>query len=176
MPQFVDAELTYLEMSRAPVQWRPLPRNAQVSRMDRPTVSEYRRLYDTVGEAWHWVDRRLMPDEELMAEIAHPSVDVLILDIDGETAGYAEVDRRRLPDAQLTYFGLFPRFIGRGLGGRFLDAVVEHTWSSPGVERLWLHTCSLDHEAALPMYRRAGFVEYRRETKRQRLLDSPPAR
>ena len=43
----------------------------------------------------------------------------------GTPAGYAELDRREPPDVQLAYFGLMPEFIGKGLGGFFLDWAVR---------------------------------------------------
>ncbi len=33
--------------------------------------------------------------------------------------------------------------------------------------RLWLHTCTLDHPAALPNYERAGFTVYHQGTIRR---------
>jgi hypothetical protein len=35
-----------------------------------------------------------------------------------------------------------------------------------GVERVHVHTCTLDHPAALSAYRRAGFTAYRRAVER----------
>jgi len=32
-----------------------------------------------------------------------------------------------------------------------------------GPKRVWLHTCTLDHPAALPNYQKAGFAIYKEE-------------
>jgi hypothetical protein len=32
-----------------------------------------------------------------------------------------------------------------------------------GAKRVWLHTCTLDHAAALPNYLRRGFVPFKTE-------------
>jgi GNAT superfamily N-acetyltransferase len=169
-PKFADVTLTFLEMHDRPSRSRPLPDGAVIRRLESPTVDSYRALYNGVGGQWHWADRRLINDDDLRREITHPLVDIIVLDVAGDMAGYAELDRRKWPDLQIAYFGLMPAFIGRGLGGGFLDAILERAWDL-GPSRVWLHTCSLDHPAALPMYRSAGFSEFGTEARKQRLLD-----
>ena len=45
------------------------------------------------------------------------------------------------------------------LGKYFLHCVLDKAWAhAPG--RVWLHTCELDHPAALPTYLQAGFVVF----------------
>ena len=74
----------------------------------------------------------------------------------------------RPADVELVQFGLMPEFIGQGLGGWFIRWIVDHVWSRHP-ERFWLHTCTLDHPAAVPNYRKAGFVQYKQETIRREL-------
>jgi ribosomal protein S18 acetylase RimI-like enzyme len=54
-----------------------------------------------------------------------------------------------------------PEAIGSGLGRFLIGAAIERAFSRP-IQRLWLHTCTLDHPGALAFYMRAGFVPYRR--------------
>ena len=55
-----------------------------------------------------------------------------------------------------------PDFIGQGLGKWFLQWTIDKAWSySP--QRIWLHTCTLDHPAALPMYKKAGFEVFKED-------------
>jgi GNAT superfamily N-acetyltransferase len=81
----------------------------------------------------------------------------------GTPAGYSELNFISAGQVKLEYFGLFPEFIGRGLGGWFLDWTVHQAWR-PGVRRIWVHTCTLDHPNALPVYQKAGFQIYNRVT------------
>lgn len=166
--------VTYLEMTERPTRsLRPPPRDElAIVRAVQPTVSFYRFLYDTVGADWLWVDRRLLADEALRAEIQHPSVELYVLHAAGVPAGFAEVDFRGPKDsktgvrepaeAELKYFGILPEFIGQKLGPYLLDWSIERAWSR-GIQRYWLHTCTRDHPAALPMYKRAGFRPFREE-------------
>jgi GNAT superfamily N-acetyltransferase len=130
----------------------------------RPTVSFYRDLYDTVGAAWLWYERRRLNDEALGAIVRDERVEVHVLWVEGVPAGYAELDLRRMPDIELVYMGLLPEFTGQGLGSYLLDFAIDRAWSF-GPQRLWLHTCNHDHPRALEMYQGAGFVAYRTETK-----------
>jgi GNAT superfamily N-acetyltransferase len=64
---------------------------------------------------------------------------------------------------EIAYFGLLPAFVGRGLGGYLLTVATERAWEL-APPRVWLHTSTLDHPAALPNYLKRGFVISRRET------------
>ena len=77
--------------------------------------------------------------------------------VSGAPAGYFELRRDRAGGTEIVYFGLLPEFTGRGLGGFLLTMAVERAWSS-GTERVWLHTNTLDHPAALPNYLKRGFT------------------
>ena len=156
--------VTYLEMTspdrRSAVPGSP--EQATVQRAERPTVSFYRYLYDTVGADWDWYERRRLSDDAL-AEIVHDdAVEVHVLYVRGTPAGYAELDRRVEGEVEIAYFGLVPDYIGRGLGPALLDWALERAWSYRP-RRVWVHTCSLDHPGALAMYRRAGLEVYDRE-------------
>ena len=127
------------------------------------TVPAYRSLYEAVGEAWLWWERRLMSDADLAAILADPAVEVRVLYADGAVAGYSELDRSRAGEVEIVYFGLTPGFIGRGLGGYLMRATLRAAWAG-GTTRVWLHTCTEDHPAALAFYGRCGFRAYRTET------------
>ena len=100
-----------------------------------------------------------MPDEQLQAILTDDRVEIFVLQVADQSAGYAELDRRLENEIELAYFGLFPSFIGQRLGHCFLNWTLRTAWShSP--DRVWVHTCDLDHPAALPNYLKAGFRIY----------------
>ncbi len=159
----VDTVVTALEMTSRPTRPSPHPpagmRTALI-RAEPPTLSFYRYLYGSVGADWTWVSRRLMGDGELLTHIADPKVEIYVLYVDGVPAGYGELDRRpQNGDVELAYFGLLPDFIGRGVGRYLLDTVVDIAWIG-ATERLWVHTCDLDHPRALGAYQKAGFQPF----------------
>jgi len=82
--------------------------------------------------------------------------------VNGESAGYFELQRHDDDSVEIAYFGLIERFIGRGLGGLMLTRAVAEAWEM-GAERVWLHTCTLDSPNALPGYKARGFRPYKTE-------------
>jgi GNAT superfamily N-acetyltransferase len=159
----VEVKVTYLQMFAHPQRVVPPPRDGlTVLHARKPTVRYYRFLYDAVGRPWQWLSRRKLDDEVLAAIIHDPRDEVHVLHVAGVPAGFAELDRRQEGEIELVQFGLMPEFIGQGLGKYFLQWAIDRAWSyGPG--RFWLHTCSLDHPAALPSYQKAGFEVYKEE-------------
>ena len=152
----------YLEMTARRERSSAPPEGMAIERLERPSAALYRSLYEVVGGPWRWVDRLSLSGDALEAIVQHPEVEVhrLVGVVpDGEVRGYFELDRRVEGACELAYFGLAPSFIGRGLGRWFLDEAIQRAWAgSP--ERVFVHTCSLDHPRALSNYERAGFRVY----------------
>ena len=146
--------------------WKCSPRLANLCRAPRDglsgsscsipsTATYYRSLYDVVGNDFNWRSRRKMSEKELLAIIGDPLDELHVLHVDGVPAGFAELDRRQPNEIELVQFGLTPNFIGQGFGKWFLQAAVDIAWSYRP-NRVWVHTCTLDHRAALPNYLKAG--------------------
>jgi GNAT superfamily N-acetyltransferase len=169
----LSTKTTYLEMfGPPPVEIAPPRSDVRIERLCRPTNEDYRRLYRAVGADFHWVDRLVMTDEQLQAILQDDQVEIYVLTAANETAGYAELDRCQPNDIELAYFGLVPRFIGQGLGTFLLNWALRTAWSYRPA-RVWVHTCDLDHPAALPTYLKAGFRIYDERIIMQFLPDNP---
>ncbi len=164
MQQRIEVTTYFLEMRGAP-DAGPLacPQNAEVSQATGLTNDQYLALYHGVGEPWLWYERSELSGEELAELIHAPGVKIYVLRQNGVIAGFCELDTTPSQHTQLLYFGLLPTFIGTGLGRFFLDWTVRRAFESD-IERLWVHTCSLDHPRALPAYEKAGFSQYRKES------------
>lgn len=158
--------VTFLEMSAKPSALPPpVPRGkVAIIRAAKPPVHFYRYLYNTIGDAYYWVDRRKLSDESLAAIIQDPKEELYVLYVDGNPAGMAELDMREDGVAQLAYFGLMPEAVGKRLGYFFLYHAIINAWSHP-ITKLLVNTCTLDHPRALPLYQRLGFVAYSREDR-----------
>ena len=168
----VQVVRTYLEMlspdeldpARPPVE---LPR---VERMIGCPGSFFRYLYAEVGRAYHWTDRLSWTDEQVRTHLADPAVSLWLLSSSGAPAGYFELRRHHDESVEVAYFGLLPEFVGRGWGGYLLTLAVREAWAMDP-ERVWLHTCTLDHPAALPNYLKRGFRPVREEVYTAQLPD-----
>ncbi len=160
MTKTVRVRTVYLQMLAPGGRDVPAPmEGVEIGRAERPAAAFYRSLYDAVGRDWNWVDRKRLSDEELIRIIHDELVEIYVLYVDKVPVGFAELDRRQDSEIELRYFGIVPQWIGRGLGRYFLDWTVRRAWSHDP-RRLWVHTCELDHQAALPMYLGAGFQIY----------------
>jgi GNAT superfamily N-acetyltransferase len=160
----VEVTRTYLEM-RSPGDLRPAGQPQDPPRLERIEacpVSFFRYLYAEVGRAYHWNDRLSWRDVEVAAHVSNPAVSLWSLSSGGAPAGYFELRKHDDRSVEIAYFGLLPEFVGRGWGGYLLARAVETAWASRP-ERVWLHTCTLDHPAALPNYLKRGFRPVREE-------------
>lgn len=158
----IAAVVTYLEMTEPPAS-RPVPSppGLGLRRVAEPDLDWYRDLYRRVGSDWLWFSRLVMPDAEVLAIIRHPEVEVYALTLDGRDEGFLELDRREPPDIELAFFGVTPAVIGRGAGRWLMAQALDLAWRHRP-DRLWVHTCTLDHPGALGFYLRSGFRAYRR--------------
>ena len=152
--------VTYMEMVSYPkhlILTKPEKLNAEIKLMVEPTVDFYRYLYDTVGEKWTWIERRLLDDSNLQKLIRSSNVEIYILYVDDNVAGFGEIGWDTASNgSEIKYFGLMPEYIGKRLGPYFLNNIINIAWGRNPV-RLRVNTCDLDHPSALRVYQKSGF-------------------
>jgi GNAT superfamily N-acetyltransferase len=159
----VAAVVTYLEMTTPPTE--PVPRGSLQLRRVRLGADEYRALFRKVGAPWLWFSRLAMTDADLESVIGDPGVELFERAAVEAVVGMLELDFRVPRECEIAFVGLVPELSGQGHGRWLLAEAVRRGWRD-GVSRVHVHTCSLDHPAALAAYRRAGFVPVRRAIER----------
>ena len=173
----VECQVTYLEM-RAPPKGGlpPLPLGPETAlmRAEAPPADYFLYLYGAVGGPWEWTDWLERPRAEVEAFVGDSQVDLWTLMVDGWPGGFFMLDTREAGVCDLAYFGLVSQATGRRLGPWLLGTAIREGWGRPGIERLTVNTCTLDHPAALGLYQRLGFVPVGRETQ-SRVLTRPRA-
>ena len=173
----IAAVVTYLEMLKPPAETPP-PSQLILRTMPNTAPDDYRRLFRLVGERWLWFSRLIMDDARLAAIIRHPKVELFaVIDEGGDEVGMLELDFREPGQCELAFVGLVPELSGQGHGRWLLAEALQLAWRY-GIMRVHVHTCTLDHPAALAAYRRAGFTLVRRAIERfpdPRLLGILPA-
>ena len=160
----VEVTRTYLEM-RSPDDLRSTPTPQDPPRLERVEgcpSSFFRYLYAEVGKAYHWRDRLSWTDAQVHSHLADPAISLWLLTSGAAPAGYFELRVHPDRSVEIAYFGLLPEYLGRGWGGYLLTRAIEAAWAL-NPERVWLHTCTLDHPAALPNYVKRGFRPVRKE-------------
>ena len=165
----------YLEMLQ-PAWLKPSlfsPAGVEIVQIRIPCPELNRFFYTAVGGDWFWIDRLSWTYNQWSTLLSRPGYETWMALVQGTPAGYFELESQPEGDIELSYFGLLPQFIGRGLGGYLLTVAIERAWRM-GASRVWVHTCTLDHPSALANYQRRGFQLYKEEVTFEELPARTP--
>ena len=172
-----QVRVTHLEMA-SPGELLPslrVPDDVLLLRASIPSPELGRFLYTAVGGDWYWRERLSWSWQQWLVWLSRPEIETWVVYEKGSPAGYFELECQADAVVQITYFGLLPRFTGRGLGGYLLTQAIQRAWTlRPAVRRVWVHTCTLDHAGALPNYLARGFRIFKQEDLEVELPDRPP--
>ncbi len=148
--------VTYLEMTRRPP-LRPLPASPlRLEAWRKVDPAKYRILFRRVGTQRLWYSRLVMDDAALAAKLGEVYA---VVERSGVEVGLVELDFRDPGQCLIAFLGLVPELAGKGHGQSLFAQVAPLAWRK-GVERVHVHTCTLDHPAALKAYLKAGFRAY----------------
>jgi len=171
---------TYLEMND-PAELRPkrveLP-GLEIRQMTGSCPEFNWFLHQAVGADFRWGGKEAWGAEDWAVYASRPELETWVAFVDGAPAGYFDIEKQPDGSVEINNLGLIARHFGQGLGGHLLTATVERAWAI-GANRVWLHTCTHDHEHALANYLARGFRVVRTEEgpvnrPRQSALFSPP--
>ncbi len=160
-----EPTITYLEML-SPSAMLPKYSDDACFAIRECTVKQWqfnRFLYFEVGEAWAWNDKRGWSNEQWREYAESERLRTFAAYYDGSPAGYFELHEDEQRAVEIAYFGLMPAFCGQGFGGVLLTRALEEAWKIQP-SRVWVHTCTKDHAAALANYQARGLTIYKCET------------
>jgi GNAT superfamily N-acetyltransferase len=163
-PGKIAAVVTHLEM-RAPAALRPraAPEGVTLERIKAPDVTWYRDIYNRVGaQDWLWFSRLKLSDTALGTVIGDPLVEIYALVRDGRAEGLQELDFRQPGACELAHFGVTKALIGTTASRFAMNQAITRAWEKP-IQRFHVHTCTLDHPAAVSFYIRSGFTPIRQQ-------------
>lgn len=127
--------------------------------VDEPRVNKF--LYEYIGGPWEWTDKLSHSDKEWSDYVEDPNLRTWIAYFRGSIAGYFELLTGSDGTTEIVYFGLAAQFIGMGFGGYLLSHAISCAWAIDATQRVYVHTCTLDHESALKNYQARGFKLYK---------------
>jgi GNAT superfamily N-acetyltransferase len=154
--------VTSLEMRTRPPLRPARPSPLSLVRWPAPASERYRTLFRRVGGPWLWFSRLVIAEDALRLILDNPAIEVYAAtDRAGIELGMLELDFRVQGNCEISYFGLVPEITGKGNGGWMMAQTLALAWRKD-VERVWVHTCTLDHPSALGFYRHHGFTAYKR--------------
>ncbi|WP_076537386.1 GNAT family N-acetyltransferase [Shewanella sp. UCD-KL21] len=139
------------------------PKELTIVKAEKQQFEFNKFLYQFVGSAWEWTDKLSWTDEQWQAYSEAENLHLYVAYVQGSPAGYFELQQQPQGNVEIMYFGLGNRFIGQGMGGYLLSQAIEKAWALSGTQRVWVHTCSLDHPSALLNYQARGFKLFKTE-------------
>ncbi|SIO95527.1 GNAT family N-acetyltransferase [Vibrio spartinae] len=156
----------YLEMhALTALNEKPKPEGFEVIEAQVKNYRFNRYLYQLVGEPWQWWDKLALSDQEWQIYAESPHLRTWFALSQGSIAGYYELKQQADGNIEIAYFGLAPDFMGHGFGGYLLTHALQSAWHWGNPQRVWVHTCTLDHEHALANYQARGMSVYKTETE-----------
>ena len=121
-------------------------------------------FYKSIGKEHRWTDRLVWSDKQWIDYISNPQVKTYILKKANDMAGYFElIFHNEKKETEIAYLGLLKEYQNKRLGSFLLTSAIKNSFSE-NTNRVWVHTCSLDHKNALSNYISRGMRIYKTES------------
>ena len=122
-------------------------------------------FYKNIGKKHSWTDRLVWSESDWIKYSSDQKVETFILKVKNDLAGYFElIFHSDLQEIEIAYFGLLEEYHNKKLGGYLLSTAIKKSFEKKDIKRVWVHTCTLDHENALKNYLARGMKIYNKET------------
>ena len=121
-------------------------------------------FYKNVGKNHHWIDRLIWTDQQWSNYTSDDKVKTYILKNKDDLAGYFElISHKDKKEVEIAYLGLLEEYYNKKLGSYLLSTAIRNSFLDK-IKRVWVHTCSLDHQNALNNYLSRGMKIFKKET------------
>ena len=121
-------------------------------------------FYKNIGKKHKWTDRLVWTEAQWIDYVSNNNMKTYILKYQNELAGFFElIFYSNEKEVEIAYFGLLEEFQNKKLGSYLLSQAIKKSFNSK-TNRVWVHTCSLDHKNALKNYIARGMKIFKSET------------
>ncbi len=135
-----------------------------VKLVDPPDFQLNKFFYKQVGKKHRWFDRLEWNDQKWINYVGSEKVETYVLNDNENLVGYFElIQQVEKKECEIGYFGVLPEFVGKKYGGFLLSEAIKKCFELQS-NRVWVHTCSLDHKNALKNYLNRGMEIFKEET------------
>ena len=124
-------------------------------------------FYKQIGKKHQWVDRLIWQDKNWIEYVSNKNLRTFILKKNNDFVGYFELLFNK-NDCEIVYFGILEEFIGKGYGGFLLSEAIRIGFKN--ANRIWVHTCSLDHPNAIENYKSRGMKVFKTEILKRKVI------
>ena len=123
-------------------------------------------FYKNIGKKHKWVDRLVWTENKWIDYVSSEKVKTYVFKYNNDLAGFFElIFYTEKKEVEIAYFGLLEEFQNKKLGSYLLSQAIKKSFEE-NINRVWVHTCSLDHKYALNNYIARGMKIFKTETIR----------
>ena len=120
-------------------------------------------FYKNIGKKHNWVDRLIWSEQQWIDYILSKKVKTYVFKHKGDLAGFFElIFHHEKKEVEIAYFGILEEYQNKKLGSFLLSDAIKKSFQQ-NIDRVWLHTCSLDHKNALNNYQARGMKIFKSE-------------
>ncbi len=120
-------------------------------------------FYKNIGKKHRWVDRLIWSDEQWINYVSSKKVKTYVFKNKDDLVGFFElIVHFEQKEVEIAYFGILSEYQNKKLGSFLLSEAIRKSFNK-NINRVWLHTCSLDHKNALNNYLARGMKIFKTE-------------
>ena len=121
-------------------------------------------FYKNIGKKHKWIDRLVWTEAQWIDYVSNKNVKTFVFKFKDDLAGFFElISHNEKKEVEIAYFGLLEEFQNKKLGSYLLSEAIKKSFKG-SANRVWVHTCSLDHKNALSNYIARGMKIFKTET------------
>jgi GNAT superfamily N-acetyltransferase len=121
-------------------------------------------FYKNIGKKHKWIDRLTWTDTKWIDYVSNKNIKTYVFKFKDDLAGFFElISHNEKKEIEIAYFGLLQEFQNKKLGSYLLSQAIQKSFNK-SINRVWVHTCSLDHKNALNNYIARGMKIFKTET------------
>ena len=162
----IKVERNYLEInSIKDLNYSQKPsENCNLQPIDPPDFQINKFFYKQIGKDHRWIDRLVWDDQKWIKYVEDIKVKTYVLYDKEDSIGYFEqIFHLEKKSCEIAYFGILKEYYGKKYGGFLLSEAIKNSFVNE-IEKVWVHTCSLDHKYALKNYQARGMKIFKSET------------
>ena len=120
-------------------------------------------FYKNIGKKHQWIDRLIWTENQWIDYISSENVKTYVFKYKNDLVGFFElISHTEKKEVEIAYFGLLEEFQNKNLGSYLLSQAIKKSFEE-NINRVWVHTCSLDHKYALNNYIARGMKIFKTE-------------
>ena len=120
-------------------------------------------FYKNIGKKHKWIDRLIWTENQWIDYVSSENVKTYVFKYKNDLVGFFElISHTEKKEVEIAYFGLLEKFQNKNLGSYLLSQAIKKSFEE-NINRVWVHTCSLDHKYALNNYIARGMKIFKTE-------------